>query len=203
MKRTALIVLMMAVIFMLSVPSTSFAEHQKWEGYLSFKGGWYWPTGDLQDLDFDGSFSGEVLIGMYINPNLAVEFGGGYFQTDDVNLVSGANREKHSVWVIPVIANIKGVLPLKAVELYGGGGVGLYFANYDIEGFDPTTGNYTTKSDDTVFGGHVLAGLNIDLSKRVFIEVEGRYIFTASARLFNEKVNLDGLTVTGGLGFRF
>jgi len=196
MKRSAIIVsLLLAVIFILSAPATSLAEHKKWDGYLSFKGGAYWPTGDLQDADYDSGFNGEIVVGMYTSPNLALEFGGGYFQSTASIVAAGDDK----VWVIPVVAKIKGVLPLKGVELFGGGGIGLYFVNIDVAGATPTTG----KDKDTVFGGQLLAGFNIDLSDRVFISLEGNYVFTAKAQLFNSKVNLDGLTLTGALGFMF
>jgi opacity protein-like surface antigen len=215
MKRSALIVLLLAVIFMLSLPATSLAEHKKWEGYLSFKGGAYFPTGDLEDYDFDSGFNGEVLLGMYVNKNLALEFGGGYFKTDASFSDATGFWEEDDVWVIPVIVNIKGVLPLKSVELFGGGGIGLYFANIDVEGYDPDPliGPFSGDDNDAIFGGHLLAGFNIDLSDKVFIGVEGKYIFTANNRFFCEqvscseihcaKINLDGFTLTGGLGFRF
>ncbi len=212
MKRSALIVFLLAVVFMVSAPTTSFAEHKKWDGYLSFKGGAYFPTGDLDDYDFDNGFNGEILLGMYVNKNLALEFGGGYFQTD-ASFSEGAFWEEDDVWVIPVIVNIKGVLPLKSVELFGGGGLGLYFANIDVKGYDPLIGPFSVDDDDAIFGGHLLVGFNIDLSDKVFIGVEGKYIFTADNRFFCEqvscseiscaKINLDGLTLIGGLGFRF
>ena len=215
MKRSAIIVLLLAVIFVLSVPGTSLAEHKKWDGYLSFKGGAYFPTGDLQDLDFDSGFNGEILLGMYVNKNLALEFGGGYFKSDASFSDATGFWEEDDMWVIPVIVNIKGVLPLKGVELFGGGGLGLYFANIDVKGYDPDPliGPFDGDDNDAIWGGHLLAGFNIDLSDKVFIVVEGKYIFTANNRFFCEqvtacqvscaKVNLDGLTVTGGLGFRF
>jgi len=212
MKRTAFIVLLTAVVFMVFVPAASYAEHKRWDGYLSFKGGAYFPTGDLEDYDFDSGFNGEILLGMYFNKNLALEFGGGYFQTD-ASFRAGAFREEDEVWVIPVIANIKGVLPLKNIELFGGGGFGVYFANIDVEGYDPLIGNFSAEDDDAVFGGHILAGFNVDLSDKVFIGIEGKYIFTADNHFFCDqvgcsevncaKINLDGLTLTGGLGFRF
>jgi hypothetical protein len=217
MKRSAIIVLLLAVIFVLSVPATSLAEHKRWDGYLSFKGGAYFPTGDLQDYDFDSDFLGEILLGMYVNKNLALEFGSGYFKTD-ASYSDGVSWEEDDVWVIPVIANIKGVLPLESVELFGGGGIGLYFANIDVKGYnnDPTlgpVGPFSGEDNDAIFGGHLLVGFNIDLSDKVFIGVEGKYIFTANNRFFCEqiscsevhcaKIDLDGLTLTGGLGFRF
>ena len=215
MKRAALVVLLLAVIFMLSVPATSFAEHKKWDGYLSFKGGAYFPTGDLQDYDFDSGFNGEVVVGMYMSPNLALEFGGGYFKTSASYSDATGFWEDDDVWVIPVVVNIKGVLPLKGVELFGGGGLGMYFANIDVKGYDPDPliGPFEGDDNDAIFGGHLMAGFNIDLSDRVFIGVEGKYIFTANNRFFCTdiscsevscaKINLDGVTVTGFLGFMF
>jgi hypothetical protein len=199
MKRLAIIVSLLLVgIFILTAPATSLAEHKKWDGYLSFKGGAYFPTGDLQDddiADYESGFNGEIVVGMYTSPNLALEFGGGYFRTTAPRGAAGDDK----IWVIPVVAKIKGVLPLKSVELFAGGGFGLYFANIDVAGAAPTTGS----DKDTVFGGQVLTGLNINLSERVFISVEGNYIFTAKAELYDDRVNLDGFTVTGALAFMF
>ena len=216
MKRSAIIVpLLLVFIFILSAPSTSLAEHKKWDGYLSFKGGGSFPTGDLQDYDFGTGFNGEIVVGMYTSPNLALEFGGGYFQTDASYSDATGFWEEDDLWVIPVVVNIKGVLPLEAVELFAGGGFGLYFANIDVKGYDPDPliGPFSGDDNDAIWGGHLMAGFNINLSDRVFIGVEGKYIFTASNRFFCTdisacqvscaKINLDGFTATGVLGFMF
>ena len=216
MKRSALIVsLLLAVIFILSATGTSLAEHKRWDGYLSFKGGAYFPTGDLEDYDFGTGFNGEIVVGMYANPNLALEFGGGYFRSDASFSDATGYWEDDDLWVIPVVINIKGVLPVKAVDLFGGGGLGLYFANIDVKGYDPDPliGPFSGDDNDAIFGGHLLAGFNINLSDRVFIGVEGKYIFTANNRFFCTdisstevscaKINLDGFTATGVLGIMF
>jgi hypothetical protein len=215
MKRAAFIALLVAIVFMLSAPATSLAEHKKWDGYLSFKGGGYFPTGDLKDLDFGSGFNGEIVIGMYTSKNLALEFGGGYFRSTASFSDATGFWEDDKLWVIPVVVNIKGVLPLKNVELFGGGGLGLYFANIEVNGYDPDPliGPFSGEDNDAIWGGHLMAGFNIELSDRVFIGVEGKYIFTASNRFFCTdisacqvscaKINLDGFTATGFLGFMF
>jgi len=204
MKRPAIIVLLLAAIFILSVPTASFAEHKKGEGYIAVKGGAYFPTSeDLDNADFDTGFNGEVVLGMYYNKNLALEFGGGYFQTDASVSDATGFHEEDDLKVVPVVVNIKAVLPIQYVELYAGGGFGVYVGDIEADGFDPVVGNFSGDDDDTIFGGHVLVGANIDITKHVFIGVEGKYIFTSNARLFGSKINLDGFTATGVLGVRF
>jgi opacity protein-like surface antigen len=199
MKRQAIIiVLLLAAIFILSVPEISLAEHKNGEWYATLKGGAYFPTGDLQDNDFETNFNGEIVLGRYLSPNLALEFGSGYFRTE-----ANFPTVENDVWVIPVIANIKGIIPIGPAELFGGGGFGVYFANLDSNLSDPVLGYYTVRDNDAVFGGHFLAGANLDITKNLFLGIEGKYIFTADARLLDSKVNLDGFTATGCLGIRF
>ncbi|MFQ5580259.1 MAG: hypothetical protein ACE5FZ_06575 [Nitrospiria bacterium] len=66
---------------------------------------------------------------------------------------------------------------------------------------------HITDDRDTVFGGHLVLGANIDIDEGLFPGVEGKYIFTDDAE-FDEPVligqfDLNGVSVTGNLGFRF
>ena len=204
MKRSAIIVLLLAAIFILSLPAASLAEHKKGEGYIALKGGFYSPTSeDLRDNGFKTDLNVEAVIGMYANKNLALEFGSGYFQTDSSVSGAGGFHEKAEISVVPVIATIKAVLPIDFVELYGGGGVGLYVVNFDDKGFDPVAGSFSGEDNDVVIGGHLVAGANIDITRKVFLGVEGKYLFTTEAKLLSSRVNLAGYTVTGVLGIRF
>ena len=204
MKRPAIIVLLLAAIFILSVPTASFAEHKKGEGYIAFKGGIYSPTSeDLRDAGFKTDLNVEAVVGMYANKNLALEFGAGYFQTDSSVSGAGGSHEKAEISVVPVIATIKAVLPIDYVELYGGGGIGLYVVDFESNTFDPVAGSFSGDDNDTIIGGHVLAGANIDITRKVFLGVEGKYLFTTEAKLLSSKINLHGYTVTGVLGIRF
>jgi opacity protein-like surface antigen len=204
MKRLSVIVLFLVAVLILSVPTASFAEHKKGEGYITLKGGAYFPTSeDLDNADFETGFNGEVVLGMYYNKNLALEFGGGYFRTESSVAEASGFHEKAEIRVVPIIVNIKAVLPIDYVELYGGGGFGLYVVDFESNTFDPVAGSFSGDDNDTILGGHVMAGANIDITKKIFIGVEGKYIVTADAKLLGSRINLDGFTVTGTLGFRF
>lgn len=50
------------------------------------------------------------------------------------------------------------------------GGIGLYVVNFEDKGFDPVAGSFSGKDNDTVIGGHLVAGANIDITRKVFWE---------------------------------
>lgn len=195
MKRVALtaFLLSFSLIFLLS----SSAVAQETNNYVAIKAGVYAPTGDLDDADFDSGFNGEVALGHYVMPNLAIELGVGYWLTEasysetltDPTLgVTATMREEDEVRVIPVTITAKGVLPADMFELYLGAGIGWYFASFEADAsmsvvyMDvPYRGTGTFDDDDNVFGGHVVGGALINITERVFFGVEGKYIWTAEA----------------------
>jgi opacity protein-like surface antigen len=103
----------------------------------------------------------------------------------------------NDLWVVPVTASLKAVLPFKGGEAHVGGGMGVYFATMETK-----VSGSSADDSGAAFGGHGLVGLSVDISRSMFIGAEGRYIFTTKASLFNTKTNLDGVMVTGVLGFR-
>jgi hypothetical protein len=181
MKR-AVIILGILLTFLI-MPITALA--QDYLNFFAFKAGAYFPTGDLDDANFDTGFSGEVSYGRYLHPNFATEFGVGYLQSEDSN---------QEVWAIPLTVTAKGAYSLEGVEVFGGAGVGLYIAEAQV-------GNQ--EDDETVWGGHLVAGTNIDLNPTLFVGVEGKYIFTDEAEFFGGKTDLNGLTLTANFGIRF
>jgi hypothetical protein len=201
MKRSSIIVLVFSIIFILSVPFTSYAEDKK-GGYIMLKPGAYFPTGDLKDADFKTGFNGEVVIGTYYNPNLALEFGLGYFESkSSVNRVD--LNEKDKFWVVPAIVNFKGVLPFNRAELFAGAGFGVYFLNYDADGFSTSLGKISGDENRTLLGGHVLVGGNVDITSKIFLGIEGKYIVTGRTDIFDSHIKLDGMVLSGNIGYRF
>ena len=194
MKR--IILVLSIVLLIVSAASISFAQDRK-GGYIAIKPGAYFPTGDLEDRDFDSSFAGELTVGTYYNRNLALEAGIGYFQTGATKRIAGF-KEEDDVRVIPVTITIKGVLPLNGFELTAGVGGGVYFAHLDVDGT-----NVSKDENDAVWGAQFVAGANVDISKKVFLGVEGKYIVTSEADFSGAKVNLNGCTLTGVVGYRF
>ncbi len=196
MKRSAILVLVLSCLFILSLPFASFADDKK-GGYITIKPGAYFPTGDLNDKGFDNSFTGELTVGTYYTPNLALEAGVGYFQTE-----ASKHGEDDDVWVVPVTITFKGVLPLKGAELTAGAGGGVYFANIDAKGSD-LSGHFSRDDSAVVAGAHVVAGVNVDVAPKIFLGVEGKYIVTTGADMLGGHVNLNGFMLTGVLGYRF
>lgn len=180
MKRA---VLVLGALLVLLMPLS--ARAQDYLNFFTFKAGAYFPTGDLDDANFDAGFNGEVSYGRYLHPNFATEFGVGYLQSEDSN---------EKVWAIPLTVTAKGVYSLEGLELFGGAGIGLYVVQAEIG---------SQEDDDTIFGGHLVAGTNIDINPTLFVGVEGKYIFTEEAELFGGKTDFNGFTLTGNFGVRF
>jgi opacity protein-like surface antigen len=160
--------------------------------YLLIRSGIYTFTNDLRDATFATGFDGEIAYGRYICPNLVFELGTGYFH-DGVNKGYG-NHIKGE----PVTLTAKAVYPYRRIELFAGGGGGAYFTK-----FHGMVNGIVADRSDTVFGGHVVAGVHYALSRPFFFGLEGRYIFTESADFVIFKPRLDGYTITGSFGFRF
>jgi opacity protein-like surface antigen len=201
MKRVSILFCVLFIII-LSFPVTGLADGKK-GGYAILKAGAFFPTEDLEDADFDSSFNGELVLGTYYNPNLALECAIGYYQTDRSVRFQDV-KEEDDLFVVPITANIKGVLPLNGVELYGGAGFGVYIVHIDADVSGPDIVDISDDDDsDAVLGAQVMAGVNVDISRKIFLGVEAKYIFTDKADLFNSEINLDGLIVTGNIGYRF
>jgi outer membrane protein W len=200
MNRPIIFILALCFLFVISAPLTAFAQ-DKPSAYVTVKPGVYIPTSDLENRGFDNNFTGEIAVGTYYSPNFAIEAGVGYFQTKASRNVSGLNLSD-KMWVVPVTFTFKGVLPMKGFELTGGGGGGVYFANITEDG-STSSGSFSNDAHSTALGVHVEAGVNVDISPRIFLGAEGKYIFTTEADLLGSKVDLDGAMVTGVVGYRF
>ena len=201
MKRIVFaFVLVLGFLLILSAPLTSFAQDGK-GGYITVKPGVYSPTSDLDHKGFESGFNGEVAVGTYYTPNLALEAAIGYYQTEASK--RGADfDEEDDVWVIPVTISFKGVLPVKPLELSLGVGGGVYFANINADGHVSSEG-FSTDDSAVAWGAHAVAGATVDIGPKVFLGVEGKYVVTTTADLLDTKVNLNGFMLTGVLGYRF
>lgn len=173
--------------------------------YLEFKAGIYSPSDshDLNDfnggstthLDSKSGFDGEIALGHYLLPQLAVELGAGYFESEGS---PAAEPGKIKLKVVPVVATAKALLPLGRFEPYGLFGIGAYFTKLDVDG---NVGNFSGSSQVT-YGLHAGGGLNFNLTDTVFIGVEGKYLW-AKPSYGGQDIKLDGFTTTADLGFRF
>lgn len=205
MNKISIILASLFLCFVIT--GNSFAQEKS--NYLTFKGGTFVPTDDLKDYEFDNGFNTEVAYGHKFTPNAAIEAGLGLYAAQ-ADFQAGGIREEDTIVVLPITASIKGIIPAGIVEIYGGGGAGIYFATLRSE--VTIAGNTETLTDsDAVLGFHVMAGVNFNIGPKFFVGAEGRRIWTDEAEfegtLFGfparAKTDLSGYTVSGQFGFRF
>ena len=180
--------------------------------YVTLKGGIYSPQSD--DLeDFDTGFNGEISYGRYFHRNFALELGVGYFETEATfsgfDPILGIVEEEDQITAIPLTLTAKGTYPTKYVEPYALAGIGLYLVSAES---DLSIGifEFSFDDDDTVFGFHLGLGANFNITERLFVGVEGKYLWAEAE--FKDSIlgipveldaDLEGFTVTGNVGFRF
>lgn len=204
MKKTSILFLLLSVA-LIGITSPASAE-DKPANYVLLKGGIYSPSssyhlrdfnnGDsLSNLDSKTGFAGEVAVGHYFLPMLAVELGAGYFQSKGS---PAAEPGEARLKVVPLVATGKVLLPLGIFEPYGLFGIGAYITDLDVDG---NTDNFQGSTNIT-YGLHAGAGLNINLQKNMFVGVEGKYLWAENS-FGGQHLELDGFVTTAQIGYRF
>jgi opacity protein-like surface antigen len=180
--------------------------------YIAFKPGIYSPQSS--DLDgFDTGFNGEIALGYRFHRNIAAEFGLGYFNTQEERTFVGSTYvgKELDIYVYPVTFTLKAILPYKKWEFFGLAGAGVYIVSgaYDADDWD-----YDDDDDydyDAVFGGYLGGGIHYNITPKIFVGVEGKYLWTDKAKLeFEEfgapprvKFKMEGILATAVIGIRF
>ncbi len=173
--------------------------------YFVVKGGRYAPgekyaindfnAGTTSHLDAKTGLNGELALGQYADPELALELGIGYFESRGAPAGEpGSTRLK----AVPIVITAKGFVPLGALQPYLEAGVGIYYTRLEVSG---NTGGFSSQSK-TTYGTHAGFGFNIDLSSKLFIGLEGRYLWV-KPHYGGQPVKLDGFATSINLGFRY
>jgi outer membrane protein W len=203
MKTTNVLFLIIAAALIGSASLASAGEQPS--SYVVLKGGIYSPSlshdldnfngGSTTHLDSKTGFAGEVAVGHYFLPILAVELGAGYFESKGS---PAAQPGDVKLKVVPLIATGKVLLPLGIFEPYGLFGIGAYFTDLKVS---DNTGSLRGSSEVT-YGLHAGAGFNINFSQNIFAGVEGKYLW-ADPSFGGQHIRLDGFVTTADIGFRF
>lgn len=166
--------------------------------YVSLKLGGFFPqSGDLDDINADAGFNGEIALGHNIAPGFSVEGGIGYFDTKGGGSTPLGNVDE-KFEVIPLTVSLRGQVPYGRFEPYGFLGMGVYFVKDKIS--IPTLGS--DSDTDTNLGFHIGLGGNYTLPNNMFLGIEARYLFLKTDT-FDVNFRLDGITFTGNVGYRF
>ena len=162
------------------------------DSYVQFKGGVYSPSATFNlsnvnvETTFDGEtqtgFSGEIAVGHYFLPTLALELGVGYFKGKGSIATTPVRPVDFNV--VPIILSARALIPAGPVNPYGELGVGAYFTSFNV------TDNLNSFSGNTTFGLHAGAGVNVNLSPRAYLGLSERYVW-ANPNFGNQKIRLN------------
>ena len=188
--------------------------------YMTLKPGIYSPqTSELEG--FNTGFNGEIAFGWQPIKYFAAELGVGYFNTEGSESVAGTvngfnfgARGEFQLDVLPVTLTAKLIIPYKKWEFFGLGGVGAYFLWADFKENGTINGTPFSRKlngDDVIFGGYLGLGIHYNITPRIFVGAEGKYLWTdkanpemsSNAGSLEAKFKLDGIIATAVLGFRF
>ena len=197
MKRIFKLVLAVVVFAAVVFPVAVQAE-EKPCNYVEVKGGLFKPTGsDLSS--YTTGFNGEIAFGHYFTKNLAMELSAGYFHSS-ANEVYYYMPEKVTLDVVPLTVALKAALPVNNFELYAIGGLGAYIVHSEVEG-SYAYAAYDDKETRAVFGGFLGLGANLNITKNMFLGIEGKYFYTTRVNAID--YDLYGIQATLNMGFRF
>ncbi len=118
MKR----ILLLCVVLLLLVPPLASGTERN--DYVSIRSGIYTFTDGLRGAAFATGFEGEVAYGHYFHRHLILEITTDYFH-------DGIRTYGNDIRGVPILLTGKAVYPFQRVELYIGGGLGVYLAKFD------------------------------------------------------------------------
>lgn len=150
---------------------------------FTLKGGYY-SFQDSKRLD-----DGYIIEGTWMNffsPNFATEAEIGYVEADGKD-----NGIKSDLWGIPFMLNARVSVPLKTLELYGGGGIGSIYYDISVDPGADVSG--WVAAADTFFGAC------LHLKNGIVIGAEWKYYFTESVHSMDG--GLDSYAAMLTLGF--
>jgi opacity protein-like surface antigen len=166
--------------------------------FLVLKPGGYFPRhGDVDT--FDAGASVEFAYGHVVAPGLAFELGAGYFRTEGPS--GGPPGEDREFAVVPVILTVKGLYSSGGAggfEAFASAGAGVYFIRDEIR----EVGGASHSDRDAEVGFHLGAGAQYNATRNLFLGLEGRYLFLSTST-FGLKTRLDGIVLSGRVGYRF
>ena len=204
------------LLFMGTAYTQAMAEDElKFKNFAQAKLGYFHPTSDMDDDNYDSGIDGSITYNRYLTRFLVLEAGltgyGSEYTRRGSNATAGSHKQENLLAVTAVTANLKGEIPVGDFDLYAGAGLGVYTATLfsDIE--SSRLGSFDREYSDTVLGGQVLVGARYNITNRWFTGVEGMYRITDKVDIDKKVIgvpvdyagNLNGFSITATAGFRF
>ena len=204
------------LLFMGTTYTQAMAEDAlKYKNFAQVKLGYFQPTSDMDDDDYDPGVNGSISYNRYLTKNFIFEVGLTGYGSDDtrrgVNGIAGSYKQENCLAVSALVTNLKGEIAVGDADLYAGAGIGLYTATLFSEIESSRLGSFDRDESDTVMGGQFIIGARYNITSRWFAGVEGIYRITDKVDIDKTVIgvpveyagNLNGFTVTATAGFRF
>jgi hypothetical protein len=179
------LVFLLSLLFVIVLANPGYSDILP-RSYLALKGGYFSPTGEFKGEKLDGAPYWE-LAGGFNWGIFGTELGVGYLKTEN-NLID--------LKTVPILLSAKLQIPIVFMALYARGGVGAYYSELELKSGEGKGGKWS--------GGYH-GGLGVDFFLGpVLLGLEGTYMATKPDFSNNVgEVTLDGVAVTGKVGFRF
>lgn len=167
--RLILIPLTLSFAIASGVRAEMFAPERVGNWYLGGGFGGFGEESNDQLPNADGQFGLFFSGGYRLSPHVALEIDGLFsHQGFDTPAFAGGAR-KSDLFTNGVGGVVKFILPLDRVELYAGGGLGVYTSRIEIDGT-----SVEDNEDDTNIGYQALIGADFYVSRRISVGVEYR-----------------------------
>ena len=145
-----------------------------------------------------GKFAGYVGVGWRYLPNISLEAELiGYSQEVDTpsgyTPGNGSVDNRASGTVVGIVPQIKYVIPVNTVDLFVGGGIGIYSATGTVTG-KSNNSDFRAEETDAAIGAQIVGGADFKFAQRYSLGFEARHTwFKANLGNFsNGKVDLGG-----------
>ncbi len=197
-----------------AIPAFAEEKDQKLN-YVKVNLGAYQPTGKLDDNNYDTGASFSLSYSRYLTPYLSLAVGLDFFGIENdysgSTSAAGTYDQENIMTGHGITFTVKGEYPRGPVRMYIGGGFGIYAAVLSTEINSSILGDIDKTESDFIASGHILTGLDISINDRWFVNIEGKYSITEDVDISKTvasvpvtyKGDMDGYSVTAGLGFRF
>ena len=157
--------------------------------------GGYFP----ESKSFDAGTGIDLIYSVKPFPYAAVDAGIGYFRAEDGNAAY--------ISALPVTVSARAILPLQYVNVYAGGGIGVYYKMLQLELHDPHLGTGMTElpadQSEFSFGYHAGAGIEIPTTNGLSLLLDCKYVFVNQGKFKSYDIKHDGAFVYGGFALNF
>lgn len=146
--------------------------------YLLFRAGIYFPevTSDGGNIKMNNGKGAEAGYGIQPLKWLAAEASFGFIEAD--NYDDDLNNRHTTIQMVPVMATVRAILPLRQFDLYALAGGGMYYTMYKQDNFNRQEES-SIDDDKVLLGYHYGGGISMQLGAGSSLGVEARRIDTS------------------------